>query len=87
MKKKDKHFDKLKERMEKLRTGDGDELLFNPFRKETNSLLSLGKSKNIKSLKVSSKKRIGNIVNKDIHKRYGNVEKILKRMEKNRKIK
>lgn len=85
MKKKDKHYEKLKERMKKLKSGDGDELIYNPFKKEIGSLMSLGKSKDIKSIKVSSKKRIGNIVNKDIHKRYSGVEKTLERMLKNRK--
>jgi len=84
MKTKDKHYEKLKERMKKLRSGDGDELLYNPFEKEISSILSLGKSKGIKSLKVSSKKRIGNIVHKNIHNRYSGVEKTLKRIQKNR---
>lgn len=84
MKTKDKHYDKLKERMRKLRSGDGDELIYNPFQKEVSSLLSLGKSKDIESIRVSSKKRVGNIVNKSIHKRYNNVEKTLERIKKNR---
>jgi len=84
MKIKDKHYEKLKERMKKLKAGDGDELLYNPFEKEIASLLSLGKSKDIKSIKTSSKKRIGNIINKNIHKRYNSVEKTLERMKKNR---
>lgn len=84
MKIKEKHYDKIKERMRKLRSGDGDELIYNPFKKDTESLLSLGKSKDIKSIKVSSKKRIGNIVNKDINRRYSSVEKTLERIKKNR---
>lgn len=85
MKRLDKHYEKLKERMEKLKSGDGDELIYNPFKKQIGSLLSLGKAKDIKSLKRSSKKRVGNIVNKDIHKRYSGVEKTLERMKKDRK--
>lgn len=84
MKIKDKHFEKLKERMRKLRSGDGDELLYNPLEKQIKSVMSLGKPKNIKSLKVSSKQRVGKIVNKNIHKRYDSVEKMLRRIEKNR---
>lgn len=85
MKKENKNFEKVKERMEKLKSGDGDELLYNPFKKHVDSILSLGKSKDIKSLKVSSKKRIGNAVNKNINKRYNGVEKTLKRILKDRK--
>lgn len=84
MKKKDKSYEKLKERMRKLRSGDGDELIYNPFEKQIASLLSLGKSKGIKSVKMSSKKRVGDIVNKNIHRRYSSVEKTLERMKKNR---
>lgn len=85
MKRDDKHYKKLKKRMEKLKSGDGDEMIYNPFEKEINSLLSLGKSKDIKSIKTSSKKRVGNILHKDINKRYSGVEKTLERILKNRK--
>ncbi len=84
MKAEEKHYKKLKERMLELRSGDGDELIHNPFRKQIASLFSLGKSKDIKSLKVSSKQAVGNIVNKDLDKRYSSSEKMLRRLKKNR---
>lgn len=86
MKRKDKHYEKLKERMEKLRSGDGDELIYNPFEKQVKSLMSLSKARGVKSLKVSSKQRIGKTVNKDINRRYSGVQKTLERIHKNRKI-
>ena len=82
--KEEKDFEKIKERMKKYTSGDGDELLYNPMEKRTRSLLSLRKPRDMRSAMVSSKQTIGKITNKNIHKRYDSVDKMLRRIEKNR---
>lgn len=82
--KSERDFEKLKERMKKYRAGDGDELLYNPIEKRRESLLSLGKIKDVKSLKTSYKQRLGKTVNKNVHKRYDSIEKMRRRFERNR---
>jgi len=77
-----KEFEKIREKMKKYVSGDGDELINSPIPKSIGSVLSLGKAKGLKSSVRSSKKRIGNIVNKDINKRYNGVEKQLNRLKK-----
>jgi hypothetical protein len=78
-------FDKIKKKLKKHRSGDGDEDIYNPFDREIGSILSNGKSKDIKSLSISHKKKIGNVINKDINKRYNSVQKTINRINKDKK--
>lgn len=85
MKYKDKKFKKIKATLEKYKSGDGDEEIYNPMEREIGSLLTHGKSKGIKSVNISHKKRVGNIINKDIDNKYNSVQKTIDRMNKGRK--
>lgn len=86
MKYKDKKFKKIKNKLEKYKSGDGDEdKIYNPMEREIGSLLTHGKSKNIKSINISHKKRVGNIINKDVDNKYNSVQKTIDRMNKGRK--
>lgn len=83
MKYNNKKLHKLKQSLEKYKSGDGDEQeIYNPLKKHIGSLLSHGKSKDIKSINISHKQNVGKIVNRNNDKRYNKVfDKIKNRMK------
>jgi len=87
MKYKDKKYYKLKNKLKKFRSGDGDEDedIYNPLERDVGNLLTHGKSKNVKSINLSHKKRVGNIINKDVSKRYDGIQKTIDRMSKGKR--
>lgn len=85
MKYNDKRYKKIKEKLKKYQTGDGDEDIYNPFKRDIGNLLSHGKSKDIKSLKISHKQKVGKVINKDVNRRYNSVQKSIDRMNGKRK--
>jgi hypothetical protein len=84
MKYKDKKYNKIKKKLKKYKSGDGDEEIYNPFERQIGSLLTHGKSKGVKSVNISHKKRVGNVVNKDMDNRYNSVKKTIDRMNNSR---